>query len=63
VIGGEEPNAADLQIAPSVRLLMAFDQLRPLIEARPAGAFAVKVAPDPGGRVPAALPAEWIPKA
>ena len=63
VIGGDEPNAADFQIAPSVRLLMAFDQLRPLIEARPAGAFAVKVAPDPGGRVPAALPAEWIPKA
>jgi glutathione S-transferase len=63
VIGGDEPNAADYQIAASVRLLMAFDQLRPLIEGRPAGAFAAKVAPDPGGRVPAALPAEWIPQA
>jgi glutathione S-transferase len=63
VIGGDEPNAADYQIAPSVRLLLAFDQLRPLIEQRPAGAFATKVAPDPGGRVPASLPAEWIPRA
>jgi glutathione S-transferase len=61
VIGGAEPNAADYQIAPSVRLLMAFDQLRPMIESRPAAAFATKVAPDPGGRVPAALPAEWLP--
>jgi hypothetical protein len=44
-----------------MRLLMAFDQLRPLIENRPAGALALKVAPDPGGRVPAALPSEWLP--
>jgi glutathione S-transferase len=61
IIGGEEPNAADYQIGTSVRLLMAFDQLRPLIDSRPAGAFAEKIAPDPGGRVPAALPADWIP--
>ena len=36
-IGGEEPNAADFQIAVSLRLLMCFDDLRPLIEGRPAG--------------------------
>ena len=29
VIGGDEPNAADFQIATSVRLLMTFDDLRP----------------------------------
>jgi glutathione S-transferase len=63
VIGGDEPNAADYQIGTSVRLLMAFDQLRPLIDGRPAAAFAEKIAPDPGGRVPAALPADWIPQA
>ena len=62
VIGGDEPNAADYQIATSVRLLMAFDQLRPLIAARPAGAFAERVAPDPGGHVPPAIPADWIPQ-
>jgi glutathione S-transferase len=61
VIGGDEPNAADYQIGTSVRLLMAFDQLQPLLAGRPAAAFAEKIAPDPGGRVPSALPAEWIP--
>jgi glutathione S-transferase len=62
VIGGDEPNAADYQIATSVRLLMAFDQLQPLFAGRPAAAWATKIAPDPGGRVPAALPADWIPQ-
>jgi glutathione S-transferase len=60
VIGTDEPNAADFQIATSVRLLMAFDQLRPLIDGRPAAAFAERLAPAPGGRVPAALPNQWI---
>jgi glutathione S-transferase len=61
VIGGDEPNAADFQIAPSVRLLMALDQLRPLIEGRPAGDLALKVVPNFRGRVPPGLPADWIP--
>jgi glutathione S-transferase len=56
VIGGTEPNAADYQIATSVRLLMAFDQLRPQIDARPSGAWAERIAPDPGGRFPSGLP-------
>ncbi|MEA2492550.1 MAG: hypothetical protein QOJ29_461 [Thermoleophilaceae bacterium] len=62
VIGGDEPNAADYQIATSVRLLMAFEQLGPLIAGRPSAAFAEKIAPDPGGRIPAALPADWLPQ-
>jgi glutathione S-transferase len=61
VIGGDEPNAADYQIATSVRLLMAFDQLRPLIDGRPMAPWAERIAPDPGGHIPAALPAEWLP--
>lgn len=61
VIGGEEPNAADYQIAPSLCLLLAFDQLRPLIEARPAGAFATGVAPVLPGDIPPVLPADWVP--
>jgi len=36
-LGGGALNAADYQIATSVRLLMCFDDLRPLIERRPAG--------------------------
>src|SRR5439155_21596038 len=61
VIGGEQPNAADYQIATSVRLLMAFDQLRPLVAGRPAEGFALRVVPEFHGRIPAALPADWIP--
>ena len=61
VIGGEVPNAADYQIAPSLRLLLAFDQLRPLIEGRPAGAFATRVAPALPGPIPSVLPADWVP--
>jgi len=58
VIGGSEPNAADFQIAPSVRLLMCFDDLRPSIENRPAGEHAVRVCPDFPGRIEPVLPAD-----
>jgi glutathione S-transferase len=61
VIGGDQLNAADFQIATSVRLLMTFDQLRPLIDGRPAEALALRVVPEFNGRVPAALPPEWVP--
>ena len=60
-IGGDEPNAADYQIATSVRLLMTFDQLRPQIESRPAGEHAKRIVPSFPGHIPAALPQEWIP--
>ena len=59
-IGGERPNALDFQIAPSVRLAMAFDQFRDGIAARPAGAHALRVCPDYPGRFRDVLPAEWI---
>ena len=39
-IGGPQPNAADLQILASVRTLLGFADLRPLVEGRPAGAAA-----------------------
>jgi glutathione S-transferase len=62
VIGGEAPNAADLQIAGSVRLLLTFADLRDMIDARPAGRLARRVIPRYPGDVPAGtLPAEWIP--
>ena len=56
VIGGDQPNAADFQIATSIRLLMAFDQLRPMIDGRPMAAWAERIAPDPGGRIAGGLP-------
>jgi glutathione S-transferase len=56
VIGGDEPNAADFQIAASVRLLMSFADLRPDIEARPAGEVAVRVVPRFPGNIAPVLP-------
>ena len=58
VLGGDQPNAADFQIATSVRLLMCFEELRPSIERRPAGAFALRVCPDFPGRIGPVLTAE-----
>jgi hypothetical protein len=53
-------NAADLQIAPSVRLAMSLDDLRPFIEGRPAAGHAEKVVPHYPGRTPKVLPEEWL---
>ncbi len=62
VIGGEQPNAADFQIATSVRVLLGFPQLRPLVESRPAAELALRIAPDFGREVPLKLPTEWVPQ-
>jgi glutathione S-transferase len=60
VLDGEERNAADYQIAASVRLLMAFEDLEPAITSRPAGALARRVLPEEKGRIPPAFPQEWL---
>jgi glutathione S-transferase len=60
VLGGPQPNAADYQIAPSLRLLMSFDDLRPFIEGRPCGEMAMRIVPDFPGRTPALVPADWL---
>lgn len=59
-IGGEEPNAADFQIAPSIRLAMTMQDLRPLIESRPAGRLALRVQPQIAGDFPPVLPPAWL---
>lgn len=62
VIGGDPPNAADFQIATSLRLLMNFDQLEPLVEAHPRAAeLARRILPHVPGRIPPVFPAGWIP--
>lgn len=62
-IGGADPNLADYQVATSVRLLLAVEDIRPLIEGRPAAEHARRLVPDYPGRVPAgALPAGWLPR-
>ncbi|MDQ3759257.1 MAG: glutathione S-transferase N-terminal domain-containing protein [Actinomycetota bacterium] len=59
VLGGA-PNAADFQIASGLRLAMTLDDLRPAIEGRPAGQLSKRLVPDFPGRVPPALPSEWL---
>jgi glutathione S-transferase len=59
-IGGEELNAADYQIAPSIRLAMTMQDLRPLIEARPAGELARRVQPEIAGDFPPIFPPAWL---
>ena len=62
VLNGERPNAADLQIAPTVRLLHTIEDVRPLIAGRPAEQLAFRWLPRLPGSVPAGvLPADWIP--
>jgi glutathione S-transferase len=61
VIGGEPPNIGDYQVAPSLRLLMTLDDLRPFIENRPAGKLAMRIIPEYPGHTPAgAYPDEWL---
>jgi glutathione S-transferase len=60
VLDGEQLNAADFQIAPSLRLLMSMQGLREPIEARPAGAFAKRVQPDLPGDVSPVFPEAWL---
>ena len=59
-LDGEQLNAADLQIATSLRLLMTLDDLRPQIESRPAGKLALRAVPDFPGKSPPVLPPEWL---
>jgi glutathione S-transferase len=59
-IDGPELNAADFQIATSIRLAMTLQDLRPLIESRPAGEFAKRVQPQIAGDCPPTLPSEWL---
>ena len=59
-LGGPVPNAADLQIAASLRLAMMLDDVRPAIEGRPAGEMALRAIPDYPGKVPPILPPEWL---
>jgi glutathione S-transferase len=60
-IGGEVPNAADFQIAPALRVLLAYPQLRPTIESRPSGELARRLVPDYPEPIPAQLPPDWVP--
>jgi glutathione S-transferase len=59
-INGPELNAADFQIAPTIRLAMTLEDLRPLIEAHPAAEHAKRVQPQISGDCPPCLPSAWL---
>jgi glutathione S-transferase len=60
VLNGDQPNAADFQIAPSIGLALTLDDLRPQIENRPASELARRFVPNYPGHMPPVLPAEWL---
>ena len=62
IIGGDEPNAADLQIGATLRVLLTVGDLQPLIEGRPGEEIARRWFPDYPGHIPAgAFPQGWVP--
>ena len=64
VLGGEAANAADLQIATTLRLMLTLDDVRPIIAGRPAEELAMRLFPEHPGRVPAGtIPTDWLPAA
>ena len=63
VIGTEQPNAADYQIVPTVRVLMSFADIRPLLAGRPAESLALRLLPVWPDEVPSFLPPEWLARA
>jgi glutathione S-transferase len=60
LLGSEDPNAADFQIAGAIALAATLQDLRPTIAARPAGEHAARFAPNYPGDVPPILPAAWL---
>ena len=60
LLNGEQLNAADFQLAPTLRLLMCFEDVAPAIEGRPAAALARRVVPQAPGRIGPVFPAAWL---
>ena len=62
VIGGEQANAADLQIGATIRVLLPIADLRPLLEGTAGERIAMRWFAEYPGEVPAgAYPAGWVP--
>jgi glutathione S-transferase len=61
LLGAEQPNAADLQIGSTIRLLLTIADIRPLIEGHPAAQLTRYFPPQAGEIEAGVLPAEWLP--
>ncbi len=61
IIGGDEPNAADLQIGATIRVLLTIRDLDPVLAGTAAAGIANRHFPDYPGEVPVgAFPAGWV---
>ncbi|MDX6638003.1 MAG: hypothetical protein QOJ01_1514 [Solirubrobacterales bacterium] len=61
IVGGEEPNAADLQIGATVRVILTVGDVRPMFDGTAAERIARRWFPEYPGDVPAgAYPAGWV---
>ncbi|PWU17397.1 MAG: glutathione S-transferase [Candidatus Rokuibacteriota bacterium] len=60
VIGNPEPNAADFQIAATIRVMLSFHDLAPMVAWRPAAELALRLVPEWPDEVPRFLPDEWL---
>ncbi|MGB7587275.1 MAG: glutathione S-transferase N-terminal domain-containing protein [Solirubrobacterales bacterium] len=60
ILNGDQLNAADFQIAPSLGLAMTLDDLRPALENRPAGELARRLVPNYPGKTLPILPPSWL---
>jgi glutathione S-transferase len=64
VLDGEQPNAADLQIGSTLRILLTLGDLHPLLAGTAGERVARRFFADYHGEVPAgAFPAGWVPSA
>lgn len=62
VIGGEQANAADLQIGATIRVLLTLGDLEPLLSGSVGERIARRWFADYDGQIPAgAFPAGWVP--
>jgi glutathione S-transferase len=61
VLDATAPAAPDIVIATTTRGLLWFEDLRPLLEGRPAAGHALAVAPRYPGEIPAVFPANSVP--
>jgi glutathione S-transferase len=59
-IGGAEPNVADFQIGTSTALLASLDDVKPLLDGRPALEHARRIAPGYPGQAPKVFPQAWL---
>lgn len=60
VLGGDDLNAADFQIAPSIAWLLCFDDIAPFLQPRPAADHAIRVSGTNRRHIPRVFAEEWL---